>query len=312
MSDLVTARPWDIAIDLSDNNSVTDWSAVYGAGIRIAFIKIMELPTEAYPSGPKQIAGARDAGIVPIPYAFLRPCDPKVAAKEFASRCDLAAGMPMCLDWEGRASSTCTAGVAEEIGETLALTAKRKPVGYWGIPGSTPAAPTAAMLAWDDWVPRYPVTGVNSFAALPERAQSHPELYWLPRHKDAVLPLFGQYTAQGRVPGISGLVDRSVAFFASIEAALAWCGGGTAAVTAVAPPAPPAVAKIASTTLRLGSAGADVGALQGALVAAGIFVAVDADFGPHTTAAVEAYQRAHGLTADGIAGPQTLTALGLA
>lgn len=50
--------------------------------------------------------------------------------------------------------------------------------------------------------------------------------------------------------------------------------------------------------LRQGSSGTSVAAVQK-------FLSVVGDFGPTTTAAVKAYQTAHGLTADGIVGPAT-------
>jgi peptidoglycan hydrolase-like protein with peptidoglycan-binding domain len=52
--------------------------------------------------------------------------------------------------------------------------------------------------------------------------------------------------------------------------------------------------------------GAGVVALQRALG-----VAADGVYGPQTRRAVVRFQRAHGLTVDGVAGPQTLAALGL-
>ena len=55
------------------------------------------------------------------------------------------------------------------------------------------------------------------------------------------------------------------------------------------------------------SRGADVAALQRALG-----VPADGVFGPQTERALRSYQRSHGLTVDGIAGPQTRGSLGLA
>lgn len=57
-------------------------------------------------------------------------------------------------------------------------------------------------------------------------------------------------------------------------------------------------------TLRRGMSGDDVGALQKALS-----VKVDNQFGPATEAAVRAFQRTHGLVADGICGPACFSAL---
>jgi putative chitinase len=66
-------------------------------------------------------------------------------------------------------------------------------------------------------------------------------------------------------------------------------------------------------TLRRGATGPDVVALQRALATAGFNPGeVDGQFGAATEAAVLAFQRSDGLLADGIAGPRTLVALGLA
>jgi peptidoglycan hydrolase-like protein with peptidoglycan-binding domain len=54
------------------------------------------------------------------------------------------------------------------------------------------------------------------------------------------------------------------------------------------------------------SAGSSVAALQRALG-----IAADGVYGPQTRRAVRRFQRSHGLTVDGIAGPVTLAALGL-
>lgn len=66
------------------------------------------------------------------------------------------------------------------------------------------------------------------------------------------------------------------------------------------------------TTLRLGSKGSAVKRLQNKLKDRGFSPGkIDGDFGPGTEAALIAFQKSEGLLADGIAGPRTLTALGL-
>jgi peptidoglycan DL-endopeptidase CwlO len=69
--------------------------------------------------------------------------------------------------------------------------------------------------------------------------------------------------------------------------------------------AAPMQATIAEPTLRQGSRGAAVAAVQ-----ARIGVAADGVFGPRTAAAVRAFQASRGLAADGVVGPRTRAALG--
>jgi len=66
------------------------------------------------------------------------------------------------------------------------------------------------------------------------------------------------------------------------------------------------------STLRNGDRGPDVAALQTALVTQGYPMTADGIFGAGTEAAVRQFQQHVGLTADGVAGPQTRSALGLA
>jgi putative chitinase len=97
--------------------------------------------------------------------------------------------------------------------------------------------------------------------------------------------------------GLNGLSDRQIRL-ARAKAALGLSGTGA-----------PAVAR---GVVRTGSRGADVSALQTALVAKGHPMAVDGVFGPGTEAAVRQFQRDQRLSADGVVGPATWAALGLA
>lgn len=66
-------------------------------------------------------------------------------------------------------------------------------------------------------------------------------------------------------------------------------------------------------TLRPGDQSEQVKALQRALLGKGFPPGrIDGDFGPGTEAAVRGFQASQGLLADGLAGPRTLLALGLA
>lgn len=227
----MTGAGFDIAIDVSHHQGAIDWLRVREAGILIAMIKATEGATFVDPRFfAANRAQAVHAGIAVIPYHFLRPGRVAEQVKHFANVIGLAPGAPYALDWEGRASETATALEVAAIGAMLADIAGRPPLGYWGIPGSTPAAPEGAMFTWPRWVPRYPTRGAAAWAKVDAQYRDHCGAWWKTGAPFA-RPLFAQYTDTGRVDGIVSLVDRSVAFFDSEAAALAWCRGEAAAPT---------------------------------------------------------------------------------
>lgn len=76
-------------------------------------------------------------------------------------------------------------------------------------------------------------------------------------------------------------------------------------------PAKPTNKPVQKRTLKIGMKGEDVKALQNALSKLRFSVEVDGDFGKRTESAVKAFQMAKRLEQDGVAGPKTLSALGL-
>jgi Putative peptidoglycan binding domain len=72
----------------------------------------------------------------------------------------------------------------------------------------------------------------------------------------------------------------------------------------------PAGVAAPTTSLKPGDSGQQVKVLQHALAHLGYSPGtIDGQYGPSTTQAVKSFQTAHGLTADGVAGPKTIAAL---
>lgn len=100
--------------------------------------------------------------------------------------------------------------------------------------------------------------------------------------------------------GTIGLEERRELYHKA-QKVLSSTPGKTVTETPTAQPA-----ATSSTTLRVGSKGPDVIALQKALG-----IKADGVYGQGTSDAVKKYQSAKGLTADGVAGPATLKSLGI-
>ncbi|GAB3873732.1 hypothetical protein GCM10029964_014490 [Kibdelosporangium lantanae] len=73
----------DYGIDLSHWNSVSDWNAVYGNGIRFASIKLTESTIMVDPTADGHVAGARGADVRPGGYHFARSTDVDAQADRF-------------------------------------------------------------------------------------------------------------------------------------------------------------------------------------------------------------------------------------
>lgn len=202
----------DIAIDVSHHNGNLNWDVIARAGIKLALIKASQ--SVADPMWIVNAAAARHAGLYVIPYHFLSASQPFVQAELLAKVAELGPGTPYALDWEG--DTAPAAGAVENVGLLLTKLTGRKPLGYWGIHGSTPRGevPTAEMLTWDRWVPRYRDGAVASFDEISEahRAAGPGERF-----------LLWQYTKHGRLSGMSGNFDRNV-WFGTLDDLAAYMG----------------------------------------------------------------------------------------
>jgi lysozyme len=216
----------DIVIDVSDAQGTNiHWDDIAAAGIRVAMIKATEGATFTAHTWAANQAGANAAGITVIPYHFMTNADPAAQADQFHKVAGLSPGAAYALDWEPRVADgvNITAGATQvdAMGRTLQTFVGRTPLGYWGIPGSTPGAPTTFMTTWDRWVPRYRMGSIPDFTKIPSQFTSP---FGPPGGSSPGLPFrFWQYTAGGVVGGIGHAVDRSVASFEDADALIAWC-----------------------------------------------------------------------------------------
>ncbi len=210
----------DDVIDVSDAQGVVDWPAVAAAGIKVAMIKATEGHTFAAKTFVVNREGALATGLItPIAYDFLRPGYEAESLAFFTKVAGIGPGSLTMLDWEGRASDTCTPQEIEDIGNAILERSGRLPLGYWAKTGATPRPPTAEMQTWPRVIPAYPQIGAKAFTAVPHAYQINPLLHWPGA-------LFAQYTCWGIVSGVKGPVDRSVWIGTAAERA-AWLKDGT-------------------------------------------------------------------------------------
>lgn len=201
-------------IDVSKWQKDIDWSQVKGAGTRFAFIKATEGGDFLDENFRDNWAGARKAGVARGAYHFVYWCRPARDQVNWFIRNvpKEADALPPVLDVEwnnlSRCPRTAPAVARAKMREILvALHAHygKKPVIYTDINFHEDVL--EGTHEFDD----YPFW-VRSTAARPEeRYEKRPWEFW-------------QFTTTGRVPGITGDVDRN-AFFGSEKDFAGWRDG---------------------------------------------------------------------------------------
>lgn len=123
---------------------------------------------------------------------------------------------------------------------------------------------------------------------------------------------FRALTASKYLSGPNYLLPGDVLLYEGHHAAVNITHGSKAPTTGTTAPTTGTTVKLGDRVLKNGCEGADVKALQAALIRLGYDCGkwgADGDFGDATEMAVRAFQRDHGLDADGEAGPLTLAAM---
>ncbi|MES1246288.1 MAG: peptidoglycan-binding domain-containing protein [Actinomycetota bacterium] len=141
----------------------------------------------------------------------------------------------------------------------------------------------------------------------------------------AIRPPARSRRSRPSAPVVLGLAALAVCLLLGILAAagvfssggkprtLSTTGSTTAPTTAGTTTTAAPTVQVPTSILKPGDSGAKVTLLQRALARAGYSTGkADGSYGPATKSAVAQFQQAHGLTADGVAGPKTLAALAAA
>jgi lysozyme len=207
----------DCVVDTSVYQGEIEPEKMAADGIVLAIIKASQGAHHVDRLYVRNSDACRAAGIRVIPYHLITAerWDAQLALFRKTAEAPI-----MALDWEmlaaGEPGSTLVAADVERMGKTL-FAAGVKVLGYWGYKSAAPAEPTESMRLWDRWIPRYPWGKIRKAA---ECGLVRPETI---RPVDPMLR-FWQYTDGGKVDGIVGTVDRSLANFASVDELKRWLG----------------------------------------------------------------------------------------
>jgi GH25 family lysozyme M1 (1,4-beta-N-acetylmuramidase) len=275
--------------DVSGYQGAVDWASVAAAGASFAYVKATESTDYVSSYFGQQYNGAAGAGLIRGAYHFAHP-DASSGATQADYFVDHGGSwradgktLPGALDIEYNPhGATCYGLSATAMVSWISAFSSR----YRARAGRTPM-----IYSTTDWW--HQCTG--DYAGF-----GHTNPLWIANYSGTPLPLpagwaadtVWQYADSGTFPGdqntFNGTRDDLRTF-------------------ALGDYAPPPVR--AWPIVRQGDRGTSVMTVQGLLDARGATLTADGDFGPATLAAVKAFQSAHGLTADGIVGPDTWQAL---
>ncbi|MGA5418475.1 GH25 family lysozyme [Streptomyces pseudogriseolus] len=287
-----------------------DWNQVRSSGQDLAFVKATEGADWQDPWCTLDLRGVRQAGLPHGPYHFYSRTPGADQARNFVSTVKAAGYMgkaagelPPVLDLEQQ-QGRCPAnfGIADVRAFLTTVTSHLgvKPIVYTtkSFVDACMGGDGSVLAGHVMWQPRYK-SDSNEPALMPGAGQG-----WK----------IWQYAETGSVPGVpsAGHVDLNV-FRGSLAELrqLAHLGGSEGRNTTSPTSRPPAAQApvTGAPVLTARSRGTDVVTAQQLLNAAGARRDTDGIYGRATEAAVESFQTARGLEADGLIGPKTWGAL---
>ncbi|MFI8187164.1 GH25 family lysozyme [Actinacidiphila glaucinigra] len=279
-----------------------EWPQVARAGHAFAFVKATEGVDWTDRWFTRDLAGTARAGLLHAPYHLYGRTPGASQARYFVTTVR-AAGytgrglneLPPALDLEPRPDGTCPANLSrKEVGAFLATVQREltvKPIVYTsaGFVNTCLGGRGTDFATHTLWQPRY-ASGQREPDAVP--GAGRPWTFW-------------QYSEKGKVPGIAAATDRNV-FRGNLTQLRALAASSRSSRSA---PSRQLQTTLSWPTVRTGSRGAAVTAVQHLLTAHGRTVKADGVFGSRTAAALKAFQRERHQTPDGIAGPRAWSAL---
>lgn len=272
--------------DVSRYQGTVDWNAVRNAGVTFAILRAGygRYPTQQDPTFAANYAGATAAGLDVGAYWYSYAADTAGVQAEARACLSVLGGRRLPLGvWFDQEYEPAILALSKNVRTGLVQRFLRtmEDAGY-----------IAGLYCSADWLR----TKLDTAAFVNENL-------WIAQYADTytgpLAPNIWQYTSTGRVPGVTGNVDRDLLYTRPAVP------GSTGAQGTLGP-----MPDLGPTTLRKGSRGRYVRNLQQVLNALGYNSGtVDGIFGTQTRKAVRNFQRAAGLVVDGVAGPATKAAL---
>lgn len=195
-----------LGIDVSANNSSINWTTAHAAGIDFAYVKATEGATFNSSTFTSQINGATNAGVLAGAYHYARYDNGNSATTEANHFLQVAGSyiangyLRPVVDIEQPTSMTKTqvSTWANTFANTVFNATGIKPLIYTFVSYATSYL-DSTVTQWDLWMAQYPGSP-NAQTGAPSSTSPWAAGNWK----------IWQYTDQGSVSGISGIVDRDV------------------------------------------------------------------------------------------------------